>query len=246
MPPMSEDTVEQAALEWLADIGYDIVHGPDIAPGEPAAERTSYTDVVLEGRLRDARLPPEPRAARRPPSTRPSAGSPAPTAPTSTPTTTPSTGCCSKACPSPTRTPRAAPSTPTPGSWTSRDGARQQRLAGRQPVQRPQAGRTRQPRRAPWKRRAGPTSCSSSTACRWPSSSSRTPPTRTPPCWTRSTSSRPTSRRSPTSSSTTRPWSWPTARTPVLGTLTAASSGSNAGAAWTARASNRAAANWRR
>ena len=54
MPPMNEDTVEQAALAWLADIGYDIVHGPDIAPGQPAAERTSYHDVVLEGRLRDA------------------------------------------------------------------------------------------------------------------------------------------------------------------------------------------------
>lgn len=37
-------------------LGYAVLHGPDIAVGEPAAERSdaNYRDVVLEGRLRQA------------------------------------------------------------------------------------------------------------------------------------------------------------------------------------------------
>lgn len=52
----SESLVEEAALAWLASLGYAVFHGPDIAVGEPAAERTDpgYRDVVLEGRLRQA------------------------------------------------------------------------------------------------------------------------------------------------------------------------------------------------
>ena len=51
---ITEDTVEQAALEWLADIGFSVVNGSHIAPGEPDAERDSFGDVVLAERLRDA------------------------------------------------------------------------------------------------------------------------------------------------------------------------------------------------
>jgi hypothetical protein len=54
MSKFTESDVEEAALEWLQEIGYSYVGGPDIAPGEPAAERASYTDVILAGRLRDA------------------------------------------------------------------------------------------------------------------------------------------------------------------------------------------------
>jgi hypothetical protein len=36
-----EDTVEQAAPGWLREVGYLVLHGPDIAPGEAAAERDS-------------------------------------------------------------------------------------------------------------------------------------------------------------------------------------------------------------
>ena len=54
MPTLSESTVEQAALEWLSDLGWETAYGPDIAPGTPAAERDNYTQVVLERRLRDA------------------------------------------------------------------------------------------------------------------------------------------------------------------------------------------------
>ena len=49
-----ESDVEQAALAWLESLGWRVVHGPDIAPGEPGAERAVYEGVVLEGRLRNA------------------------------------------------------------------------------------------------------------------------------------------------------------------------------------------------
>ncbi len=54
MSILTEDTVEQAALEWLSEIGFEVIHGPDIAPGEDASERESFGDVVLEQRLKDA------------------------------------------------------------------------------------------------------------------------------------------------------------------------------------------------
>jgi len=51
---LNESTVEDAALEWFGELGYSIGHGPHIAPGEPAAERDSFGEVVLVGRLREA------------------------------------------------------------------------------------------------------------------------------------------------------------------------------------------------
>ena len=54
MTPFNEDTVEQAALEWLGELGYEVRHGQDIAPGGAAAERDDYGQVVLAGRLRAA------------------------------------------------------------------------------------------------------------------------------------------------------------------------------------------------
>ena len=53
MCPITESTVEQAALDWLHELGYAIAHGPDIAPDMPAAERQSFDDVLLMGRVRD-------------------------------------------------------------------------------------------------------------------------------------------------------------------------------------------------
>jgi type I restriction enzyme R subunit len=50
----TESTVEQAALSWFRDLGYTIGDGPHMAPGEPAAERGSFAEVILERRLRDA------------------------------------------------------------------------------------------------------------------------------------------------------------------------------------------------
>ena len=51
---LNESIVEDAALEWFAELGYAVGHGPHLAPGEPAAERDSFSEVVLVGRLRDA------------------------------------------------------------------------------------------------------------------------------------------------------------------------------------------------
>ncbi len=54
MPRFNEDTVERAAIDWLREIGYAYVFGGDIAPGEPAAERVTYAEVLLLGRLQTA------------------------------------------------------------------------------------------------------------------------------------------------------------------------------------------------
>jgi len=51
---VAESTVEAAALDWLAEIGWEPRYGPAIAPREPAAERDSYEEVVLGRRLADA------------------------------------------------------------------------------------------------------------------------------------------------------------------------------------------------
>jgi type I restriction enzyme R subunit len=58
---VTESTLEDAALEWFQGLGFAYVNGAELAPGEPAAERESFADVVLLGRLRDAidRLNPE-------------------------------------------------------------------------------------------------------------------------------------------------------------------------------------------
>ena len=36
---LNESIVEDAALEWFGELGYAVGHGPQLAPGEPAAER---------------------------------------------------------------------------------------------------------------------------------------------------------------------------------------------------------------
>jgi type I restriction enzyme R subunit len=51
---LNESIVEDATLTWFGELGYAIGHGPHIAPGEPAAERGSFAEVALVGRLRAA------------------------------------------------------------------------------------------------------------------------------------------------------------------------------------------------
>ena len=51
---VTESVVEDAALDWLAGCGWNVTHGPDIAPDSPGSERADYGVVVLEGRLRGA------------------------------------------------------------------------------------------------------------------------------------------------------------------------------------------------
>ncbi|MDK2742873.1 MAG: type I restriction endonuclease subunit R [Nitrospira sp. BO4] len=52
----TESIVEDATLAWLEALGYQVLHGPDIAIGEPTAERSDqhYHDVILGKRLRRA------------------------------------------------------------------------------------------------------------------------------------------------------------------------------------------------
>ncbi len=50
----TESTVEEAALQWLKEVGWSIAYGAEIAPGEPFTERDDYSQVVLTQRLRDA------------------------------------------------------------------------------------------------------------------------------------------------------------------------------------------------
>jgi type I restriction enzyme R subunit len=59
----AESHVEAAAIEWLAALGYSVLHGPEIAFGQTTAERLNlgYRDVLLDGRVHSAlvRLNPE-------------------------------------------------------------------------------------------------------------------------------------------------------------------------------------------
>ena len=54
MPPFYESDVEQVAMEWLSDLGWETAYGPDIAPGTPGQERDDFKQVVLMQRLKDA------------------------------------------------------------------------------------------------------------------------------------------------------------------------------------------------
>jgi type I restriction enzyme, R subunit len=48
---LTESVVEEAALDWLKGLGYEVLSGLAIAPGEPAAERSDYKQVFLFDRL---------------------------------------------------------------------------------------------------------------------------------------------------------------------------------------------------
>ena len=48
---LSESVVEDVALDWLGGLGYEVLSGLLIAPGEPAAERSDYKQVFLFDRL---------------------------------------------------------------------------------------------------------------------------------------------------------------------------------------------------
>ena len=62
---ITEFDVEEAALDWLRDLGWRVTYGPNIAPDTLGAERADYGEVILSGRLRDAldRLNPDLPAA---------------------------------------------------------------------------------------------------------------------------------------------------------------------------------------
>lgn len=51
---MTEDQLEQEALGWLAELGYGVHAGPDIAHDGPNPQRADYRQVILPFRLREA------------------------------------------------------------------------------------------------------------------------------------------------------------------------------------------------
>jgi type I restriction enzyme R subunit len=46
---MTEDQLEQETLSWLAEVGYTVISGYDIAPDGINAERKNYVEVLLLG-----------------------------------------------------------------------------------------------------------------------------------------------------------------------------------------------------
>lgn len=54
MTGIAESHVEDAALAWLADLGYVAANGLDIGPDGSSPERASYGDVLLVERIRAA------------------------------------------------------------------------------------------------------------------------------------------------------------------------------------------------
>ncbi|MBO82395.1 MAG: DEAD/DEAH box helicase [Citromicrobium sp.] len=54
MGKFAEDHVEEAALEWLEELGWTIAHGPNVSPDSPQPLRAAYQDVVLLDRLGEA------------------------------------------------------------------------------------------------------------------------------------------------------------------------------------------------
>ncbi len=51
---VTESVVEEATLSMFQGLGYALLHGPAIAPETPEAERATFADVILTGRLGDA------------------------------------------------------------------------------------------------------------------------------------------------------------------------------------------------
>ncbi len=64
---MTEDQLEQEALGWLAEVGYQHRYGPELAPDGSMPERSDYRQALLLERLRQAIValnPNVPQAAR--------------------------------------------------------------------------------------------------------------------------------------------------------------------------------------
>lgn len=51
---ITENDIENISLGWLADLGWSIAYGPDLAPEGKSPERASYGDVLLLARFKQA------------------------------------------------------------------------------------------------------------------------------------------------------------------------------------------------
>ncbi len=54
---IDEAQVEIVTVDYFRALGYEYIHGPDIAPDREAPQRRDYVQVVLTRRLRDTLLP---------------------------------------------------------------------------------------------------------------------------------------------------------------------------------------------
>ncbi len=52
MKPITESNIETFAIETLESLGWEYVHGLAIAPSAEQAERESFEQIILTGRLR--------------------------------------------------------------------------------------------------------------------------------------------------------------------------------------------------
>ena len=50
----TEGHVEQACLDWLGELGYQVLHGSDISPDSDHPERIAYHAVILTERFKTA------------------------------------------------------------------------------------------------------------------------------------------------------------------------------------------------
>jgi type I restriction enzyme R subunit len=62
---ITEDQLEQLAIQWFQDTGWSYLPGPVIAPEGATSERDDFRAVILRGRLAEAihplnPIPPEP------------------------------------------------------------------------------------------------------------------------------------------------------------------------------------------
>ena len=62
---LTEDDLEQLCLGWFAEQGWEIHHGPDIAPDGSNPQRASYHDVFLTPVLTTCLQKNQPASARR-------------------------------------------------------------------------------------------------------------------------------------------------------------------------------------
>ncbi|KAA8980825.1 type I restriction endonuclease subunit R [Halospina sp. K52047b] len=51
---MNEEQLENQCLDWFREKGWEVAHGPDIAPDGDSPEREDYRQVALKSQLRDA------------------------------------------------------------------------------------------------------------------------------------------------------------------------------------------------
>ncbi|MBX3097678.1 MAG: type I restriction endonuclease subunit R, partial [Fimbriimonadaceae bacterium] len=54
MSSFVESHVEEAALCWLGELGYQVAYGPNLQPEGPSQERSAFGDVLLLGRVESA------------------------------------------------------------------------------------------------------------------------------------------------------------------------------------------------